>query len=728
MASVRLGAAMRQIEQLFGEGTFAGLPDAQILERFVRHRDELAFTALVQRHGPMVLAVCRSVLPDPNDADDAFQAAFLLLARKAKSLWVDDSLGGWLHRVASRIALQIKADAARRRDQERRAAEKGGRRTTSGEPEDDTFGVLHQEIDRLPERYRKPIILCYLEHMTYQQAANHLCWTEGTTQGRLARGRSLLRDRLVRRGVSLGAATLGALTLPQDASAVSMSMLLPAVRAARCFGLGEAAGAGTASTAAEVLVKQAMRTMILAKLKVVAAAGLLIGTMTCVATGLSASGSNGVEQRAATAPRIASAPLAFEPTAERAKADSNETIADRAGPVVPREPGKAEAPPRPEVATPPIAEHDPVGGSENKPSATPATPLAREPEAKGAPKPAMSPGNGNWETPGHAVRRLVDQLKQHPVTPSTGTWRLGLYMLDVENGEVTLIADQPDPGLIRCGSPEWSHDGKRIIFDVIPGNQVPLTRLKVIELAHGRLEINDLGLGNCPGFSPNDDRIVFLNNSHAGGAQSGVWLMQADGSERRLLGDYGRPKWSPNSRQFLIVDFHLPRQATLMDVTPEKSGPIRLPGRNLFPEPSWVGGELIVAAIGGEAPDSIALIDVSEPSAARIKEVLWKKQDGLNVNPFHPLYSAATRRCIFVGKDAQGMAFYAFQQGQSDPPRRLESGGYDELIQDVTISPDGRYVVFASDRPGPRPGKLAPAPVNAATPKRAAKDDLRKAP
>ncbi len=85
--------------------------------------------------------------------------------------------------------------------------------------------------------------------------------------------------------------------------------------------------------------------------------------------------------------------------------------------------------------------------------------------------------------------------------PTTAKWRLGLYMIDVENGEVTLIADQPDPGLVRCGSPEWSHDGKRIIFDVMPTNQVPLTRLKVIELAHGSLEVHDLGLGNCPAFS-----------------------------------------------------------------------------------------------------------------------------------------------------------------------------------------------------------------------------------
>src|SRR5580693_3807252 len=105
MASARHGAALRHIHRLFDEGTLAGLPDARLLERYVSHRDELAFQALVQRHGAMVMAVCRGVLDDPNDADDAFQAAFLLLARKAGALWVHDSLGGWLHRVACRIAL-----------------------------------------------------------------------------------------------------------------------------------------------------------------------------------------------------------------------------------------------------------------------------------------------------------------------------------------------------------------------------------------------------------------------------------------------------------------------------------------------------------------------------------------------------------------------------------------------------------------------------------------------
>jgi DNA-directed RNA polymerase specialized sigma24 family protein len=115
MPRANLSDALGQVHRLFGEGTLSGLTDAQLLNRHMSHGDEPAFKALVQRHGPMVLAVCRGVL---NDANDAFQAVFLLLARKARSLWINDSLGGWLHRVSCRIALRVKADTVRRRQEE----------------------------------------------------------------------------------------------------------------------------------------------------------------------------------------------------------------------------------------------------------------------------------------------------------------------------------------------------------------------------------------------------------------------------------------------------------------------------------------------------------------------------------------------------------------------------------------------------------------------------------
>jgi RNA polymerase sigma factor (sigma-70 family) len=324
MASARRETGMWPIDRLFGEGTLAGLSDVRLLERYVVHRDELAFEALVRRHGTMVLGVCRRVLNDPNDADDAFQAAFLLLARKARSIWVDGSLGGWLHRVAWRIALQVKADAARRSDRERRAAERTREAITSGLGWEDTAVVIHQEIDRLPERYRKPVVLCYLEDMTYQQAAAQLGWSEATIRGRLVRARDLLRVRLSRRGVTLAGVALGVAGLAAlgTAAPVPAALLRAAVRSARQLALGESAAAVSATTIA--LMKQAARSMMITRFKSIAAAALLVAALTGLAAVVAATGIAGDERMPAASPQVM-------------KGDSAPAVA-----VAPTRPGKGE--------------------------------------------------------------------------------------------------------------------------------------------------------------------------------------------------------------------------------------------------------------------------------------------------------------------------------------------------------------------------------------------------
>ncbi len=189
MASGRSGIALGQIRRLFDEGTLTGLTDAQILERFVARRDEGAFAILVERHGPMVLAVCRGVLKNADDAEDAFQATFLVLFRKADGLRVGGSLGSWLYRVAYRIALRANAVAARRRERSWEEGVMTARVAPTGEAEADRelLPMIHQEIDRLPDRYRAPIALCYLEGLSYEEAAHRLGWPLGTVGSRLAR-------------------------------------------------------------------------------------------------------------------------------------------------------------------------------------------------------------------------------------------------------------------------------------------------------------------------------------------------------------------------------------------------------------------------------------------------------------------------------------------------------------------------------------------------------------
>jgi hypothetical protein len=320
-----------------------------------------------------------------------------------------------------------------------------------------------------------------------------------------------------------------------------------------------------------------------------------------------------------------------------------------------------------------------------------------------------------------AVDRLVEQLRRYPARPATSAGQVGLFLIDAEGGRATRIANEPDPWLDRCGSPSWSHDGKQILFEATTGTArppagppTPVSRLKALDLVEDRLEIKDLGPGSHPDYSPSNDRIVLLltRGSQVGG-QQGVWLMRADGTERRLLGGYGRPKWSPGGSQFLITSFSDPSNVTVMDANPEKSGVLRLPEQRIFSVPSWAAPGTIVAVIGTDSGDTIALVDVTDPGQARVKEVLWKQERGRDVTPSYPVYSSASRRCFFVGnKEGKGKALFSFQHGRPDPPKRLEAEGFDKVIQDLAISPDGRYVVFASDRrsAGPhRPSVDAPA-------------------
>lgn len=325
-----------------------------------------------------------------------------------------------------------------------------------------------------------------------------------------------------------------------------------------------------------------------------------------------------------------------------------------------------------------------------------------------------------------AVDRLVDELRKHPAPASKKNGQIGLYLIDAAGGPAVRIANEPDEGLNQCGSPVWSHDGRRIAFDATRGTpgkaEFSSSHIRTLELDGDRLAGIDLGLGNCPDFSPTDDRLVFLLNN-APNNQMGVWLMKADGSGRRMLGDYGRPRWSPRSTQFLIASFGTPTEVTIMDVKPENSGKLVLPDHQVFSVPSWAGEGTVVAAIGpSQGPaDSIALIDATSPSEGKIKEVVWKKGDGLDVRPESPIYSPATGRCVFIGKiQDRGRALYTIDpgRGKPGPARRLELGdALDNLIQDPTFSPDGRYVVFSCDRKPAADAKSAPEkPAGAAKP------------
>jgi RNA polymerase sigma factor (sigma-70 family) len=187
------------------------LPDEQLIELFLnpgREEAEAAFRVMVIRHGPMVLGVCRHVLNQHQDAEDAFQATFIALARKAGSIKDRRVLARWLYEVAYRIALRAKTSAARKRTLERQGAEMSVTAVQYEAGWNELRPVLHEELSRLPDKYRTPVVLCYLEGKTNEEVAELLRWPVGTVKGRLSRARELLRSRLARRGLALSAAFL----------------------------------------------------------------------------------------------------------------------------------------------------------------------------------------------------------------------------------------------------------------------------------------------------------------------------------------------------------------------------------------------------------------------------------------------------------------------------------------------------------------------------------------
>jgi len=249
------------------------LSDSQLLEQFALHRNERAFEALLHRHGPLVFSVCRRMLFHRQDAEDAFQATFLVLARKAGGITRRSLLSNWLYGVALRVAGRARKNALRRRAREPQDGDLAAvtREEMSANPE--LAALLHEEVQRLPDKYRKPVVLCYLEGRTNEEAAAQLQWPVGTVKTRLARAREMLCARLTRRGVALTAVLLLAGTLP---AAVPAALLEGTFRASLKFAAGTASAVGAATPQSLALATGVLRAMLLTKLKTLSAGVLAV--------------------------------------------------------------------------------------------------------------------------------------------------------------------------------------------------------------------------------------------------------------------------------------------------------------------------------------------------------------------------------------------------------------------------------------------------------------------
>jgi RNA polymerase sigma factor (sigma-70 family) len=276
--------------------------DGQLLARYVADRDEAAFAALVERYGTLVLGVCNRVLQDPHAAEDAFQATFLVLVRRAATLDGEGPLGNWLYAVAYRTAVKARQNAARRRAHERQVLEMPPVPAAGDDqPWDDLRPLLDEELNQLPEKYRAPLVLCFLEGKSHQEAARELGWPSGSMSRRMSRARELLRQRLARRGLALSTGLLFALiTSKAKAAAVTPALANMTAQAAVVFGAGKASAGATvaahvAALADEILatslaVRQVRRVGLGIKLTLLAVFGLAGSAATPWAWGLMKSG------------------------------------------------------------------------------------------------------------------------------------------------------------------------------------------------------------------------------------------------------------------------------------------------------------------------------------------------------------------------------------------------------------------------------------------------------
>jgi RNA polymerase sigma factor (sigma-70 family) len=260
----------------------AGLTDGQLLTDYVSRRDEAALEALVRRHGAMVWGVCRRVLPDFHDAEDAFQATFLVFVRKAASIASRELLANWLYGVAHQTALKARATAARRKGRERQVTQMPEPAVAEQDLWRDLQPLLDEELSRLPDRYRAVIVLCDLEGKTRSEAAGQLGVPEGTVAGWLARARARLAERLTQRGIAVSGGGAFALLLSQQVASAGVPtsvVVSSTINAATLYAAGQAAASGAIPAQVTALTEGMLKAMFLTKLKAVSVVLLVVATL-----------------------------------------------------------------------------------------------------------------------------------------------------------------------------------------------------------------------------------------------------------------------------------------------------------------------------------------------------------------------------------------------------------------------------------------------------------------
>ncbi len=290
-----------------------------------------------------------------------------------------------------------------------------------------------------------------------------------------------------------------------------------------------------------------------------------------------------------------------------------------------------------------------------------------------------------------SVKRMIQLVDQRSVNKVTGDEPLGLLIVDTKTGKSRALAIEPMESFAHCGSPCWSRDGRRILFDASPGKNYAATRLQSIDIINMNAEPREIGAGNCPTLSPDGKKIVYLSNV----GERGIWVMDADGANKKHLGGYGRPAWSPGGRHILIASFGRSSSFTLMDPMTGAETSIQLEGYTFHTVPAWgADDKTILSTVAWEGGRGLAAIDISEPGNAKIKQMIYEG----DLYPMCPAYSAATDTYFFIGAK-KGNALYSIRPGHDQEPKLLEPDREREKqMYSLVVSPDGRYLLFASDR------------------------------
>jgi RNA polymerase sigma factor (sigma-70 family) len=681
-----------QLTSLLRFGVVGDCSDGQLVQRFLSARDgadQAAFTALVVRHGPMVFSVCREVLDNACDAEDAFQATFLVLARKAASVRKLDSLASWLHRVAVRVAIHGKAEAARRRLNERRLAVMKAVQLAREDDAVDGCRELHEEIALLPEHYRQPVVLHYLEGLTTEEAAMRIGCPLGTVLSRLSRARERLRGRLERRGLTPSKASLMLALTPRTWDCVATGLLNSTVQAAFGFAGRRASEAGMASASAIGLAKGVLHTMSISKLKILATTTLVCGLACGGALTFAQIGGLGSQPRDRSSATPEQREAELDRSMNKLQFELDESVRRNADIQKALQEVRAEL------------EH-----------------LRAGKQASLATKVASRRGPAIHANSAQAVSRLAEALKGHPVTPRTfKPYFAQIYMMDLVEGRLTIIAAEPAPDLNHCGMAKWSHDGSRILFQAGTMRDWPRGRIWAIDVREGRPSYTDLGDGNDPTFSPDGWSIAFLLHASVEAGMGGsVMMMRADGSARHHVTSFGSPFWSPFGRELLINSYSLPTRSTMFNLETKKGRAIEVPDHQIFSWPSWVGPGTVVTALAPKEKyegDSIALLDVREPAEAKILEVLWKRDSDLNVIPRWPVFRPGTNQCFFEGVEPreeggppERRALYSLERGESQRAKPMGLTGHEHIpgstgtgLGSLSFSPDGRYLLIDANGP-----------------------------